>query len=449
MRESGVRRVLMVLGVLAGMLVFPLHVVMAANKALVVGNSAYASVDRLANPANDASDVAALLKSLGYDVTLVVDASRRTFLGRFQAFVQGLRQDDLALFYYAGHGLQIGGENYLFPVDSSIGSEADAKARLIPLNAILADLTRAVRNRIVILDACRNNPFAEAAAKGQQTRALGRTRGLARVYAGVGSFIVYSTQPGNVAYDGGGRNSPFTSALLHHAGMPGADVHKVMRLVRADVQKETHDRQVPWENSSLIDDISFAAKVQPQGAPSQPPQTTAAHRPSPSRHGAKVVQGGVRYSFVTGLDPKGDNFLALRSAPDATGVRIATMGPNTLLRVTGKRGPWRQVVLLDGARGWAHGNWIKCCRTLASVTLPSGAATPAPTAERESCADLWYRRNAIWHRHGYCFNSARGQATFGNAGCSRHQAGARAAMSKADVDLVDALTAKERELGCR
>ena len=129
----------------------------------------------------------------------------------------------------------------------------------VPLNALLADLSRLTRTRIVILDACRDNPFADGIARTEGTRSLGTTKGLARVYAGVGSFIVYSTQPGNVALDGSGRNSPFTKALLDHMALAGADVHAVMRRVRADVQQHTREQQIPWENSSLIDEVAFAS----------------------------------------------------------------------------------------------------------------------------------------------------------------------------------------------
>ena len=245
----------------------------ATRKAFVVGNSTYVHATSLPNPANDARDLAAKLKGLGYEVTLGLDLTRADFLKRFQDFARSLQQDDVALVYYAGHALQIGGENYLFPTDAAVQKEADARTRLVPLNALLADVTRASRNRIVILDACRNNPFAEEIAVAQATRSMGQSRGLARVYAGVGSFIAYSTQPGNIAADGAGRNSPFTDALLKHIGQQGADVHAVMRRVRADVQRATAELQIPWENSSLVDEVTFA------GGAARPPQPRLRHSP--------------------------------------------------------------------------------------------------------------------------------------------------------------------------
>jgi hypothetical protein len=423
----------------------------AARKAFIVGNANYLHTNKLTNPANDARDLAARLTALKYDVTLEIDVGRTQFLSSFQKFSQSLQADDLALVYFAGHGLQIGGENYLFPIDARVEKEADARTNLVPLNSLLADLTRITRSRILILDACRNNPFAEELARGGATRSAGVTQGLARVYAGVGSFIVFSTQPGNVALDGTGRNSPFTDALLRHMPEPGADVHAVMRRVRADVGKATADRQVPWENSSLVDEVAFAGgNTVVAAAPSDPgalPKAIAQPKREPGP--------AINYSYVTGLDPKGDNFLALRSTPAAEGVRIATMGPDTLLKVIETRGPWRRIELTDGATGWAHSNWIACCRPLVSPRPslpPTPTAAPSPLSRptiADTCDSLWTRRNAIWHRHGYCFTGARGQQTFGNAGCSRDEASARAVMSAADRSEIDALTAREKAMNCR
>ncbi len=435
----------------------------AARKAFIVGNSTYAGAPHLPNPANDARDLAARLETLGYRITLGVNLTRSQFLSNFQGFVRSLASDDVALIYFAGHGLQIGGENYLFPIDTKVDSEADARGRLVALNALIAEVSRATRTRVVILDACRNNPFGEKLAQSQPTRSAGLSSGLARVYAGVGSFIAYSTQPGNVALDGDGRNSPFTEALLRHMSEPGADVHAVMRRVRADVQRATSQQQVPWENSSLIDEMSFAATTPPlpSATPSQPPPPpgpTALATPPPERKPSPNVARGDRqsesFSYVTGLDPNGDNFLALRSRPGTEGTRIATLGPDTLVTVLERRGDWRRIELTDGISGWAHGKWISCCRTLTgeAVSQASGAtapqARPQPAAA-DTCDTLWVRRNAIWHRHGYCFSGLRGQQVFGNQGCSRDQAEARAAMSPADRSAVDALATREKQMGCR
>jgi hypothetical protein len=421
----------------------------AARKAFVVGNSAYTAAPPLPNPANDARDLAARLTSLGYQVTTGVDLTRADFLKRFQAFVQTLAQDDVALLFYAGHALQIGGENYLFPVDARVEKEADARSNLVSLNALLADLSRSTRNRLVILDACRNNPFEETLANAQATRSVGgASRGLARVYAGVGSFIAYSTQPGNVALDGTGRNSPFTTALLKHITEPGLDVHAVMRRVRGDVQQVTAEQQVPWENSSLVDEIAFAGGVTASSAGAvvaSPPVTSKIAVVEAKRVPTAPAE---QFSYVSGLDPKGDNFLALRAGTTPDAARIATMGPDTMLKVVGSNGLWKNVVLRDGTRGWAHGSFIACCRTLGGMAGPS-ALVPATPAAANSCDALWTERNAIWHRAGYCFTNDRGKQIFGNGGCTRDQVAAQAAMSAAERKRVDDLLAQEKQLGCR
>ncbi len=457
----------------------------AARRAFIVGNASYQHVASLANPANDARDLSSRLRELGWEVTLQFDASRSALLKAFQNFSRELTQEDTALVYFAGHALQIGGENYLAPVEANARSEDDVRAQFVPLNALLADLSRNTRTRIVILDACRDNPLGEKLTSSEGTRSTGGAKGLARVYAGVGSFIVFSTQPGNVALDGSGRNSPFTKALLDHISLQGADVHAVMRRVRADVQQTTREQQIPWENSSLIDEVAFGADVvastrrleppAPSTGTQQPPLSRGAPsgappalEPEPRRESGS--QGGpqaapksgpapeparqISFHYVTGLDPKGDNFLALRSGPRPGDVRIATMGPDTLLQVKESNGPWRRVELLDGSTGWAHSKWIACCRSIDARLMPATVQAPPrpappPSAAAQSCEGLWYRRNEIWNRNGYCFTTTRGRAAFDTSSCFRDQGAARAAMSADERATVDALLAREREMGCR
>lgn len=438
-----------------------------ARKAFIVGNGTYAHAPQLPNTLNDARDLADRLRAMGYTVELGLDLTRSQLLASFQAFVRSLAADDVALLYFAGHALQIGGENYLFPVDVRLASEDDARQRLVPLNALLSDLSRTTRTRVVILDACRNNPFEAAIQGAQATRSLGASRGLARVYAGVGTFVAYATQPGNVALDGAGRNSPFTAALLRHMVAPGADIHAVMRRVRADVQRETSEQQIPWENSSLIEEVVLGVERGVPTAAQPGPTASPAPRPASPPPASRPRPEPVSLSYVTGLDPQGDNFLALRDGPTADARRIATMGPDTLLKVVESRGVWRRVELLDGTGGWAHSNWIACCRIhqplagaaaplqpsaqppIAQPPLPSTPAQPpGPPAAVGTCDDLWHQRNAIWHRHGFCFQTERGKRAFGNAGCSRDQAAARAAMTPAERAEIDALIERERRAGC-
>ena len=402
----------------------------AGKVALVIGNSAYRHTNTLPNAANDAGDMAKRLQELGFDVYGGLDLDRAQTLQAVDTFSRALHPEDLALFYYAGHGAQIGTENYIIPVDMQISDEVGLTEASVRLQTILRTMELRADRRIVILDACRNNPFIEAVA----SRSGGEApRGLAKVEAGVGSFIAFSTQPGNVALDGTGRNSPFTTALLAHIGEPGQDIHAIMRRVRSDVVAATGEAQVPWENSSLVSEVFLAGNAAP--APAQEPQP---QQPAPE------PQALASYSYVGGLDPNGDGFLALRAGTGANAPRIAKMTEGTLLDVLGSEGPWRYVRLLDGREGWAHSNWIVCCASADAATAPR--QPPVPEID---CGTLWYQRNAIWAAYGYCFTSARGQATFGTAGCSRNQAQAQAAMSRADQTLIDRLSAAEAAQGCR
>lgn len=424
---------------------------LAKRVALVIGNGAYVAGAPLANAARDARDVADRLRGLGFEVVDGYDLTRTEMLALTQDFAGRTAREDVALFYYAGHGVQIGRENHLIPVDGAFETADALAAGAVRLQSVLATMELRAATRVVILDACRDNPFAETVAS---RSGAAPSRGLARVDAGVGSFIAFSTEPGAVASDGSGRNSPFTAAFLTHVGEPGADIHAVMRRVRADVVRETNGRQTPWENSSLVREVFLApgdaaTPAAPAPAPTvaAAPSTQPAPQPKPAPAPAMTT-----YHYVDGLDPNGDNFLALRTEPAGRGRRIDKMGPGTLLEVTGQDGPWLRVRLTDGRIGWAHSNWIRCCRQAAAAPASPPASSPAVTTTRaapRSCDELWYARNSIWDRYGYCFKGARGQAAFGANGCSRDLAAARAAMSAADAREVERLSGLETAQGCR
>ena len=239
----------------------------AAQKrvALVVGNSAYVHAGALANPANDASDVAATLSQVGFDVILGLDLDKRAFDGKVREFSRLLSGADTALFFYAGHGLQVAGRNHLVPVDAQLQNERDLDFEAVPLDFVLKqmEIEREGKTSIVFLDACRDNPLARNLARSMGTRSASIGRGLAQVQAGVGTFIAYSTQPGNVALDGDGRNSPFTAALVKGVKEPGRNLTAVMIEVRKQVLAATNGRQVPWDHSALTGDFYFQLASMP------------------------------------------------------------------------------------------------------------------------------------------------------------------------------------------
>jgi hypothetical protein len=233
------------------------HAIASKRVALVVGNSQYEHTVDLLNPENDASDMTYTLMALGFQVFGGQNLSRRDFADQLAKFGRSVRGADVALFYYAGHGLQVRGENYLVPTDAKVEFEDEIDLYLISLNQVMQQLERGSQSRIVILDACRNNPFAA-----DLSRNIGRgavsLAGLGRVATEKGSFIAFATQPDAVASDGSGRNSPFTKALLTHMSTPNLPISEVMIRVRNEVIEATLEKQVPWDSSSLVTNVYLA-----------------------------------------------------------------------------------------------------------------------------------------------------------------------------------------------
>jgi hypothetical protein len=229
--------------------------------ALVIGNSAYQHTTILQNPRNDASDLAVALQRLGFEVMQGIDLDKRAMERTIREFGVKLSGADVALFLYAGHGLQVSGQNYLLPVDAKLSTENDVDFESIALNLVLRQMEREAKTSLVLLDACRDNPLARNLARNMGTRSSQIGQGLAEVKTGVGTLIGFSTQPGNVALDGTGRNSPYAGALIKHLEAPGQDIGSVLINVRNDVFSATNGRQVPWEHTSLMGRVVLAASA--------------------------------------------------------------------------------------------------------------------------------------------------------------------------------------------
>ncbi|MBR1221941.1 caspase family protein [Bradyrhizobium sp. U87765 SZCCT0131] len=241
--------------------------------ALVIGQSAYRSVTELPNPANDAKMMAQMLGDAGFDVISATDLSQtdmRAAVSRFAARIADTGPDTIALMFYAGHGLQIDGENFLVPVDVDPRREADIPLQAVRLNDVLNTLSSVPsRMRILLLDACRNNPFPDLA----RTAGHGFAMLDAKANA-TGTFISYSTSPGAEAEDGRGINSPYTTALLKAAREPGLTIEETFKRVRVAVNQDTSGRQTPWDSSSLTDAFRFfptkdQSNTRPQTTPTR------------------------------------------------------------------------------------------------------------------------------------------------------------------------------------
>jgi Caspase domain len=241
--------------------------------ALVIGNGAYANAPRLANPANDAADIAQSLRSIGFEIVEGRDLDKRAMEQKIVEFGHKLDGASLALFFYAGHGLQVSGQNYLVPIDARLQRAGDLSFETINVNQVLAQMEVEKRVNLVFLDACRDNPLARSFARTLgDTRSASVGRGLASIQGAVGTMIAYATQPDNTALDGAGRNSPFTAALVKHIATPGLEVRSMMTRVRADVLAATRDKQLPWDHSSLIGEVVLTPASATAAA--TPPQTT-------------------------------------------------------------------------------------------------------------------------------------------------------------------------------
>jgi hypothetical protein len=249
--------------------------------ALIIGNSSYEAIPALKNPQNDANAVGDALTNLGFDVTLLTDATSDQFWLKLEDFVKKAENAETTLFYYSGHAFQLEGANYLVPVNAQLKSRQAIFDETWSLDGIIKRLQARNRQTLIFLDACRDSPLP------QNITANGG--GLARLNTGIGTFVAFATEPGAVTFDGQGDNSPFTTALLNHIETPSISISDMMIRVRNEVEERTLRRQTPWDQSSLSSQFYFQPEYE------NAPTLTAAD-----------------YEMLAQLDPKGrERFLAL------------------------------------------------------------------------------------------------------------------------------------------
>ncbi|MBR1204001.1 MULTISPECIES: caspase family protein [unclassified Bradyrhizobium] len=233
--------------------------------ALVIGNGAYAHVKALPNPPNDARAIAKSLRDIGFTVSEGLDLDRDAMQTTIHDFLREAARSQIAVVYYAGHGVQVDGRNYLVPVDIEFKAGGRMTDAMVDMDTIMAGLDDQIRTNILILDACRNNPMAPQVASTGPSRGIEAGSGLAAPASlgsgstlGAGTLIAFATAPGQVALDGEGANSPFSAALSRHVGTPGLEVQQMLTRVRAEVVAATKGKQVPWSNSSLLGEVYLA-----------------------------------------------------------------------------------------------------------------------------------------------------------------------------------------------
>ena len=310
--------------------------------ALVIGQSAYRSVPALPNPANDAKAVTQLLTDSGFEVSTAADLSQgqmREAVSEFAGKVAAKGADTVALVFYAGHGLQIDGENFLVPIDIDPKREADIPIQAVRLNDILNTLTSVPsKMRILMLDACRNNPFPDLKTAGS---------GLAIVDAKVGApgtFLSFSTSPGAVAEDGSGSNSPYTNALLAAGKEQNIPIEETFKRVRLAVNKVTEGRQTPWDSSSLTEDFRFSGTSVAGPKPAAAPKKSVAEWTRDLK--GKPVEAANELIVADGTDEAYEGFAGL--FPQTALGRLAR---DWLVRHR-RMVAWNDAVLINTASGY-------------------------------------------------------------------------------------------------
>ena len=298
--------------------------------ALVIGNSNYGTAP-LKNPVNDANAVVATLRELGFDVIARTDVDLRGMQQAVREFSRKIQNGAVGLFYYAGHGMQAGGRNFLIPIGAQIEAEGDLVLEGLDLNSVLEQMGGAQnRLNIVILDACRNNPFARSFRSYSQ--------GLAQVNAPAGTFIAYATAPGQTASDGKGQNGLYTQELLANMRTPGLPIEEVFKRVRVGVKQQSGGVQIPWDASSLEGSFFFVpgaggaaapppVAAQPQPAytqpavsqPVSPPVSTPSRSPGVS---LELIESNFQSNLLDEVIKDGQNFLAAQPDNGRVNLRV-------------------------------------------------------------------------------------------------------------------------------
>ena len=231
--------------------------------ALVIGNAAYRYSPRLENPRNDATDMSIVLRRKGFRVVEGFDLAKAAFDAKIREFSEALRGAEVGLLFYAGHGIQVSGQNYLVPIDAKLTTAAALDMEMVRLDLLHRTMEREARTSILFFDACRDNPLARTLARSMGSQSPEVGQGLAAIESGAGTLISFSTQPGNVALDGKGRNSPYSGALIRQLSTSTEDLNWILIAVRNDVMRQTEQRQVPWEHSALTRRFYFGPGGQP------------------------------------------------------------------------------------------------------------------------------------------------------------------------------------------
>ncbi len=412
-------------------LVFSATSALAAGRfALVIGNAAYTGSAPLKNPKNDADLIARSLTEVGFEVTKVTDADQKQMRRAMLDFSRTLRNnpDSIGLFYYAGHGVQVRGVNYMVPVTADIKDEDEVRFEGIDVNDFLETMRSSnSRLNIIILDACRNNPFTRSFRSA--------SRGLAPVQAASGTLIAYSTAPGDVAFDGDGLNSPYSLALSRFILKRGLRVETVFKRVLAEVEDATDKKQTPWLTGAFRGEFFFASRkaaaTDGAGAASASASASGDTRQAGTSQSLEKLfwESIVNSSNPASFEAYLTAFPSGVFAPLAK-IKIAELKKNMVIAALPSKNDKVKRDMQESEEGRAplaesiapampsQEPETKTLTYRAIFPRSSEVALKRAEVEPLSCHKLWLARNEIYHRNGYCFKSEKGIRYFNNANCT-------------------------------
>ncbi|MFO1171227.1 MAG: caspase family protein [Hyphomicrobiaceae bacterium] len=434
--------------------------------ALIIANGAYQNTSPLKNPVADGKLMAGTLEGLGFKVTLATDLDAKAMKKAMLEFGRALRaSDSVGLFYYAGHAIQVAGENYLIPVDANLQDETEIGIEGVDVNDFLATMNEAQsRIKIVVLDACRNNPFPAASRSA--------ARGLAIVRAPTGTLIAYSTSPGEVALDGTGDNSPYAEALSQAMkGETGKPIELVFRQARVEVLKSTEGQQTPWDLSSITGDFLLASgggtEVSTGEAQSEA-TTTGTGAGGTTGSGDTATAAAKDYAVWVAIETSGNAAAYQAYLDEFPSGRFAAEAKKRLADAEAAEAQ-KQAALAAQAQAEAE-----AAAAAQQQQQQQEQQAPEPQGEEQavipsarqiqrmfpdsgkrrlsvdelynlSCDELWVARNEMFDRRGYCFTSAKGQSFFDNADCTTSS---QSILNKTEKANTITIKQVESEKGC-
>jgi hypothetical protein len=381
-----------ILATFAALLFVALPAAAQDKVALVIGNATYVNATTLANPLNDARAVGDKLQSIGFEVDLYEDLDGQEFRVALGAFSEKALNADLALVFYAGHGIEMNGQNYLIPIDARMKSEATAQFEAVPLEQVLGAVREAGKLGMVMLDACRDNPFANSITRKNGTRAVSRGLAPVSVEGEKGILVSFAAEAGRTADDGDAEHSPYTAALLQVLDQPGLEVGRMFRTVRAKVRETTKDQQVPIEQMQLPDEEIYLVSgpaPDPDASPDPAPITKVTPTPPPQEDPTVVYFAAIKAGTVEALNDFIQRYPTHPKAEEARKI-MASMEDDAFWETTKAAGTvaaYRRYLLVfpDGNYAADAADWLALAQPPVVEPAPAPPVQPLTVSPTFDC----------------------------------------------------------------